>query len=131
MVAGRPSGGRAQAGRDGGRGRAPGFRRVTAGVVGGEGPRRTCIGCRRVAGPADLVRVVRTADGSLTESRRAPGRGAWLCAGSPACVDKAERGNAFSRALRAPVAASAVATLRVLQSERARIEGCGNRSRKG
>ncbi|MDP9404601.1 MAG: YlxR family protein [Actinomycetota bacterium] len=77
------------------------------------------------------MRVVRGADGSLAESRRAPGRGAWLCVASPECVDKAERRGAFARALRGPVAAGAVAALRVEQSERARMEGCGNRSRKG
>ncbi|MEO7836587.1 MAG: YlxR family protein [Acidimicrobiales bacterium] len=75
------------------------------------GPQRTCIGCRRVAEPGDLVRVVLGADGSLAVSRHAPGRGAWLCSGSRACVQGAERRGAFARALRRPVAASAVAAL--------------------
>lgn len=41
-----------------------------------------------------------------------PGRGAWLCAGSPSCIDQAERRNAFSRSLRGTVEASAIEPLR-------------------
>jgi len=44
--------------------------------------------------------VVRRADGWLAVSRRHPGRGAWLCRDSPACVDRALRARAFERALR-------------------------------
>jgi predicted RNA-binding protein YlxR (DUF448 family) len=51
----------------------------------------------------DLVRVVREHDGSLTVSRTAPGRGAWLCRDSPHCVDQAVRRRAFERALRGTV----------------------------
>ncbi|MGH9178189.1 MAG: YlxR family protein [Acidimicrobiales bacterium] len=91
-------------------------------------PRRTCVGCRKVAGPDELVRVVRTADGALAVGRSQPGRGAWLCAGSARCVDLAERRKAFGRALRGPLIPSAVHALRDQLEERARIEGCGDRS---
>jgi predicted RNA-binding protein YlxR (DUF448 family) len=57
------------------------------------------------------VRVVRTPEGSLATGRTLPGRGAWLCAGSPACIEQAARRNALSWALRAPVAADAVRAL--------------------
>ncbi len=60
--------------------------------------------------------------------RSLPGRGVWLCADSPRCVELAERRRAFARMLRAPVAPAAVATLRVELAERARMEDCGNRS---
>jgi predicted RNA-binding protein YlxR (DUF448 family) len=66
-------------------------------------PERTCIGCRRKAGPAGLVRIARSASGSLAVGRCEPGRGAWLCAGSEACFDAAVRRKAFGRALRSEV----------------------------
>ena len=67
--------------------------------------RRTCIGCRRVAAPGELVRVARRPDGSIGVGRHEPGRGAWLCAArgrhaSPACFEAAVRRRAFGRALR-------------------------------
>ena len=74
------------------------------------------------------MRVVRTAGGGLSVGRSLPGRGAWLCAGRPECVDLAGRRKAFAKALRAPVEAPAVEALRDYMGERARIEDCGNRS---
>ncbi|HEU5005973.1 MAG TPA: YlxR family protein [Jatrophihabitantaceae bacterium] len=82
---------------------------------------RTCIGCRKRASAAELLRVVVTSgahgqevDGPAGESARgpeilsvvpdprlrAPGRGAWLHP-DPGCVELAERRRAFARALRA------------------------------
>jgi len=55
-----------------------------------------------------MVRVVRLGDGSLTTGRTLPGRGAWLCRDSVACVDVARKRRAFERAFRAPIAAGAV-----------------------
>jgi uncharacterized protein len=75
-------------------------------------PERTCIGCRRKASPAGLVRIVRRPDGSLAVGRREPGRGAWLCAGSEACFEAAGRRRAFSRALGREVPAHEMAWLR-------------------
>lgn len=76
------------------------------------GPERTCIGCRRKTGPAELVRIARRPDGSLGMGRAEPGRGAWLCAASAACFDAAVRRRAFGRALRAEVPAHELARLR-------------------
>jgi hypothetical protein len=84
---------------------------------------RTCVGCRRTTGPDELVRVIRREDGRLEVGRALPGRGAWLCAGSPACIDMAQRRRAFDRALRGPVDASSVDRLRAEAAERARVEG--------
>ena len=75
-------------------------------------PERTCIGCRRKSGPAGLVRFARRPDGSLAVGRGAPGRGAWLCAGSEACFEAAVRRRAFSRALRSDVPGHELAWLR-------------------
>jgi predicted RNA-binding protein YlxR (DUF448 family) len=47
--------------------------------------------------------VVRTGAGSLALGRELPGRGAWLCRESPACVDQSTKRRAFGRALRGPV----------------------------
>jgi uncharacterized protein len=71
------------------------------------------VGCRRVAHPDELVRVVRTPDGGLAMGRDRPGRGAWLCAGSPSCLELARRRKAFERALRGAVEVAAVDDLAV------------------
>ena len=71
-------------------------------------PVRTCVGCRRRGPQDELIRVVRRPDGTVQAGRTLPGRGAWLCAGSPACLQRAARRGALARALRAPVSAEAV-----------------------
>ncbi|HEX6311053.1 MAG TPA: YlxR family protein [Acidimicrobiia bacterium] len=72
---------------------------------------RTCVGCRRQAEPARLVRIVRAPDGGLAIGA-GPGRGAWLCAGSVECFDRAIRRRALGRALRRPVTEPEAAALR-------------------
>jgi len=57
------------------------------------------------------VRVV-AADGGLTAGRALPGRGAWLCRGSPTCVDAAVRRGGLARALRTALAPGAAEALR-------------------
>ena len=74
-------------------------------------PQRTCIGCRRVADLAELVRVARRPDGSLGVGTNEPGRGAWLCA-SAGCFEMAVRRRAFGRALRRQVVPAELAELR-------------------
>ncbi|MGH9079081.1 MAG: YlxR family protein [Acidimicrobiales bacterium] len=61
---------------------------------------RTCVGCRRTRQMDELLRVARDAEGRLTAGRDAPGRGAWLCRDSSACVDRAIHRRAFDRAFR-------------------------------
>ena len=92
---------------------------------------RTCIGCRRTTGPEQLVRVIRREDGRLETGRTLPGRGAWLCAGSPACIDQAQRRRVFDRALRGPVDPRSVERLRAEAAERARVEGWPGFGRAG
>jgi len=74
-------------------------------------PLRTCVGCRRVRPQAELVRVVATPTG-VQVGRGLPGRGAWLCAGSSACVEEAVRRRSLARALRTQVGEEAVERLR-------------------
>ncbi|HEX2040604.1 MAG TPA: YlxR family protein [Acidimicrobiales bacterium] len=81
------------------------------------------MGCRRVAPADELLRVVRTPDGALVVGRTLPGRGAWLCEGSPACVRTAEKRRAFGRALRGHVRPDAIEALRTHVAERARMVG--------
>ena len=74
-------------------------------------PRRTCIGCRRTAPTAELVRVRRGVDGFALGA--GPGRGAWLCRDHPVeCLDRAERRQALAVALRAPVTSDDLAAVR-------------------
>ena len=74
-------------------------------------PRRTCIGCRLVAPPGELVRVACRADGSLAVGRHHPGRGAWLHP-SPICFESAVRRRAFGRALRTDLTGDQLALVR-------------------
>ncbi|MEX1007596.1 MAG: YlxR family protein [Acidimicrobiia bacterium] len=65
-------------------------------------PHRTCVGCRRTAPVAELVRLRWTPRG--LELGRGPGRGAWLCGSHPvACLDRVARRPVLAKALRAPV----------------------------
>ncbi len=65
-------------------------------------PQRTCVACRQTSAKRQLVRIVRTPDGSVTvdPTGKLSGRGAYLC-DSPACWQAAlkQRG-ALSRALK-------------------------------
>lgn len=90
---------------------------------------RTCIGCSRKAAAEELVRVVWRPDGALGVGRALPGRGAWLCAGSPQCVDRAERRRAFDRAFRSNVPPAAVAALREVLGDRAAPGAAGHHAR--
>ena len=75
-----------------------------------------------MASPDELVRVVAEPGGGLAVGRGRPGRGAWLCAGSPGCIDTAERRKAFDRALRATVDPSAMDAVRPMLAERGRLD---------
>ena len=67
---------------------------------------RTCVACREESPKRALIRVVRSPSGDaiLDESGKLPGRGAYLCATS-ACVEKARKTKALSRALKTDVKA--------------------------
>lgn len=63
-------------------------------------PMRSCIGCGASKEKKDMIRVIRTPEGKVITDPggRANGRGAYLCK-DPACVGKAEKKKALSRAL--------------------------------
>ena len=80
-----------------------------------EGPRRTCVGCRREAPKHELLRVAIAPASSgaaacgVDSEKRMGGRGAYLCraaersAPRAECLIEAERRGGFSRALRSKV----------------------------
>ena len=67
-------------------------------------PIRTCIGCGERAAKTELIRVVAAGDEIAPDiAARLPGRGAYLHP-SLACLERAQRRKAFTRALRLPAA---------------------------
>ena len=67
----------------------------------GNFPVRTCVGCKERAAKSSLLRLVAAGNDIVPDPQaRQPGRGAYLHP-SQACLDKARRRRAFSRALRA------------------------------
>ena len=69
-------------------------------------PQRTCVVCREVRNKRELVRVVRTPDGTLVvdETGKKNGRGAYLCRKS-ACWEMALKGQHLSKALKMEIGA--------------------------
>lgn len=64
-------------------------------------PVRTCIACGKSAPKGELVRVVKSPEGSvvLDAKGKAAGRGAYVCA-DPSCFAKAVKKRAFDSKLR-------------------------------
>ena len=67
-------------------------------------PVRMCAGCRAHAPKKELIRIVRTPDGSIVADAKGktPGRGAYLCR-SEECITKALRRGQLSRSLGVPI----------------------------
>jgi len=70
----------------------------------GRRPERTCVACRRTAGPDALLRLARTPDGRVVADWRGNlgGRGAHVCP-TRSCIVAAIGGRALERAFRASV----------------------------
>lgn len=68
-------------------------------------PMRQCLGCREMKPKMELIRVVRSPDGTeitLDFKGKAPGRGAYLCPDAD-CLKKAIRSKALERAFSAQI----------------------------
>lgn len=67
-------------------------------------PIRMCAACRERAAKHDLLRVVRTPDGSIVADARdkAPGRGAYICRKAE-CFKKVQKTRALDRMLKVSV----------------------------
>ena len=87
-------------------------------------PMRMCVGCREMKPKKELLRVVRSPEGSLSvdATGRKPGRGAYVCR-SAECLKKAIRQKqlerAFECALTDEVKEALVAELETLEQSHA------------
>ena len=63
-------------------------------------PQRQCMGCRERKNKRDMIRVVRTTEGTVTLdfSGKLNGRGAYVCP-DPACLQKARKTRSLERCL--------------------------------
>lgn len=73
---------------------------------------RTCCGCRESFPKKELIRVVRTPEGTveIDLTGRKNGRGAYLCRNTD-CLRRAKKSGAFARSLGAPVTEEICAVL--------------------
>ena len=67
-------------------------------------PMRQCVGCREMKPKKELIRVVRSPEGtvSLDLKGKLPGRGAYVCP-DPECLKRARKSRALERAFSAPL----------------------------
>ena len=67
-------------------------------------PQRTCLGCRQVRPKRELIRLLRTTDGSIEidTSGKKNGRGTYLCRARE-CWEAGLKGDRLEHALRSPV----------------------------
>ena len=67
-------------------------------------PVRQCLGCREHKPKNQLIRVVRSPEGTLSLDFRGkkPGRGAYVCP-DPECLKKVRKSKALERAFSAPL----------------------------
>ena len=88
-------------------------------------PLRQCLGCREMKPKGELVRVVRSPEGTVSVDLRgkAPGRGAYVCR-SADCLKKALRSKAISRGLGVEIPPEIYDTL-TAQMEEANGTGTG------
>ena len=75
-------------------------------------PVRQCVGCREHRPKRELIRVIRSPEGtiSLDNSGKANGRGAYLCRNAE-CLRRAVRSSALERALNAKIPPEVTARL--------------------
>ena len=67
-------------------------------------PMRQCVGCREMKPKKELIRVVRSPEGtvSLDLKGKLPGRGAYVCPDLE-CLKRARKSRALERAFSAPL----------------------------
>ncbi len=67
-------------------------------------PIRTCVGCRQERPKRELLRIVRTPEGTVgfDPTGKRSGRGAYICP-KPECLQAARRGGQLQRALEHPI----------------------------
>ena len=67
-------------------------------------PQRQCMGCRERREKRQMIRVVRTPEGSVTLDfgGKMNGRGAYICP-NPECLKKVQKSKALERSLEVPI----------------------------
>lgn len=75
-------------------------------------PQRTCLGCRTSKDKNELIRIVRSPEGTVScdLTGKANGRGAYICPDS-ACLAKAVKSHALSRALKTEIPEEVISRL--------------------
>lgn len=75
-------------------------------------PMRQCLGCREMRMKRELVRIVRSPEGtvSVDTKGKAPGRGAYVCRNAE-CLKRAIRSKALSRSLSVEIPEELLTTL--------------------
>lgn len=75
-------------------------------------PLRKCLGCNEQKPKRELVRIVRTPDGSivLDMTGKQAGRGAYICPDT-ACLKKAVKGKRIEKSLEVPVSSELLESL--------------------
>lgn len=73
---------------------------------------RMCVGCRQMKNKSDLIRLVRTPEGSFIADRtgKANGRGAYLCKNTD-CLQMAIKNRGFQRSFKGAVPEEALSLL--------------------
>lgn len=86
-------------------------------------PQRTCLGCRQAKDKKDLIRIVKSPDGTVSVdlTGKKSGRGAYLCPDAN-CLDKAVRSKALERSLGVNIDQQVFDELRRQLKERAEKE---------
>lgn len=76
-------------------------------------PMRMCVACREMKPKKELIRVVRTPEGTVTAdlTGKKNGRGAYLCRNEE-CLEKAVRIHALERALEVKLDSDAISSIR-------------------
>lgn len=76
-------------------------------------PMRMCVGCQEMKPKKELIRIVRTPEGSIEidPTGKRAGRGAYICP-QVACLEKAVKGKRLERAFQQSVAPEIVADLK-------------------
>ncbi len=82
-------------------------------------PMRMCVGCRQRREKKELRRVVRTPEGKVCVdfTGKLSGRGAYLCKGDIACLEKAVKSKALERHLEVQIDESVFENLKKEFSE--------------
>ena len=88
-------------------------------------PLRVCIGCQEKKPKKELVRIVRTPEGTIAydATGKKPGRGAYICP-LQSCLMKAQKGKRLERNLQQPVPPEIIEELNAKFKIEPEVERC-------